>query len=211
MISAARREARASHKPHNAARAVFVRSAMDRLVENYEKSLRAQGHTVIPEDRPDLLADLRNDPEVKRQLNLAWLPYTPQGFLKILFSRPDRLREAAPRSLADRVDRSHAPRTPPGRSRTCRTSRRGLRSCLGEDAAPAEAKARDDAERRRADVEYAREVIENVDTSGIIRADDLADQARRSRDGRTLAERASSSAAGPTAMSWSTRPRNTPP
>ena len=52
IIAAARREARASHKPHNAARAVFVRAAMDRLVEKYEKALRAQGHTVVPEDRP---------------------------------------------------------------------------------------------------------------------------------------------------------------
>ena len=191
MISAARREARASHKPHNAARAVFVRSAMDRLVENYEKSLRAQGHTVIPEDRPDLLADLRNDPEVKRQLNLAWLPYTPQGFLKILFSRPDRLREAAPRSLADRVELLARPKDSPWTVEDVPLLDE-VAELLGEDAAPAEAKARDDAERRRADVEYAREVIENVDTSGIIRAEDLADQVGHIRDGRTLAERASS-------------------
>src|SRR5699024_9587894 len=103
-IRAARREARASHKPHNTARAVFGRAAMDRLVEAYEESLRARGRTIVPEDRPDLLSDLRHDPEVRRQLNLAWLPYTPQGFLRILLSRPDRLREAAPRAIADRVE-----------------------------------------------------------------------------------------------------------
>src|SRR5699024_3156694 len=103
VIRAARREARASHKPHNTARAVFVRAAMDRLVENYEESLRAQGHTVIPEARPDVLADLRHDPEVRRQLNLASQPYTPQGLLRILSSRHDRMREAAPRAIADRV------------------------------------------------------------------------------------------------------------
>lgn len=190
-IRAARREARASHKPHNSARTVFVRAALDRLVENYESSLRAQGHTVIPEDRPDLLSDLRNDPEIKRQLNLAWLPYTPQGFLRILLSRPDRLRAAAPRALADRVDLLVRPKDSPWTIEDIPLLDE-VAELLGEDSAPAEARARDDAERRRSEVEYARKVIENIDTSGIIRAEDLADQVGRIRDGRTLAERASS-------------------
>src|SRR5699024_12670468 len=98
-VRAARREARLSHKPHNSSRSVVARAALDRLVERYEQALQAAGRTVIPEDRPDLLSDLRHDREVRRQLNLAWLPYTPQGFLRILLSRPDRLRAAAPRSI----------------------------------------------------------------------------------------------------------------
>ncbi|MGO3288193.1 HelD family protein [Brachybacterium sp.] len=191
VIRAARREARATHKPHNSARAVFVRAAMDRLVDKYEKSLRSQGHTVIPEDRADLLADLRNNPEVKRQLNLAWLPYTPQGFLRILFSRPERLRAVAPHSLADRVELLVRPKDAPWTVEDVPLLDE-VAELLGEDSAPAEARARDDAERRKADVDYARRVIENVDTSGMIRAEDLADQVSQVRDGRTLAERASS-------------------
>jgi DNA helicase IV len=190
MLRAARREARATHKPHNAARAVFVRAAMDRLVDAYERALTAQGSTVVPEDRPDLLSDLRGDPEVKRQLNLAWLPYTPQGFLRILFSRPDRLRAAAPRALAAQVELLVRPKDSPWTVEDVPLLDE-VAELLGEDAAPAEAKARDDAERRRADVEYARKVIENIDTSGIVRAEDLADQVGQIRDGRTLAERAS--------------------
>ncbi|MGO1198884.1 MAG: HelD family protein [Dermabacteraceae bacterium] len=189
-IRSARREARGTHKPHNTARAVFVRAAMDRLAESYEKALRAQGHTVIPEDRPDLLSDLRNDPEVKRQLNLAWLPYTPQGFLRILFSRPDRLRQAAPRSLADQVGLLVRPKDSPWTVEDVPLLDE-VAELLGEDSAPAEARARDDADRRRSEVEYARKVIENIDTSGMIRAEDLADQVGHVRDGRTLAERAS--------------------
>ncbi|MEO2098952.1 MAG: ATP-binding domain-containing protein, partial [Brachybacterium sp.] len=191
MLRAARREARATHKPHNAARAVFVRAAMDRLVEAYERALVAQGSTIVPEDRPDLLSDLRHDPEVKRQLNLAWLPYTPQGFLRILFARPDRLRAAAPRSLAGRVDLLVRPKDSPWTVEDVPLLDE-VAELLGEDSAPAEAKAKDDAEKRRADVEYARKVIENIDTSGIVRAEDLADQVGQIRDGRTLAERASS-------------------
>src|SRR5699024_4374201 len=163
---------------------------MDRLVEAYERALVAQGSTIVPEDRPDLLSDLRHDPEVKRQLNLAWLPYTPQGFLRILFARPDRLRAAAPRSLAGRVDLLVRPKDSPWTVEDVPLLDE-VAELLGEDAAPAEAKARDDAERRRADVEYARKVIENIDTSGIVRAEDLADQVGHIRDGRTLAERAS--------------------
>lgn len=191
MIRAARREARATHKPHNAARAVFVRAAMDRLVQEYERVLTAQGSTIVPEDRPDLLSDLRHDPEVKRWLNLAWLPYTPQGFLRILFSRPDRLRAAAPRSLAGQVELLVRPKDSPWTVEDVPLLDE-VAELLGEDAAPAEAKAMDVAEKRRADVEYARKVIENIDTSGIVRAEDLADQVGQIRDGRTLAERASS-------------------
>ena len=191
MLRAARREARATHKPHNAARAVFVRAAMDRLVEAYERALTAQGSTVVPEDRPELLSDLRHDPEVRRSLNMAWLPYTPQGFLRILFSRPERLRAAAPRALAGQVDLLVRPKDSPWTVEDVPLLDE-VAELLGEDAAPAEAKARDEAERRRADVEYARKVIENIDTSGIVRAEDLADQVGRIRDGRTLAERATS-------------------
>src|SRR5699024_7925264 len=117
-VRAARREARLSHKPHNTSRSVFVRAALDRLVERYEQALQAAGRTVIPEDRPDLLSDLRHDREVRRQLNLAWLPYTPQGFLRILLSRPDRLRAAAPRSIAGQVELLCVARSRPGPSRT---------------------------------------------------------------------------------------------
>lgn len=189
-LRAARREARATHRPHNDARTVFVRAALDRLVERYETALRAHGRTVVPEDRPDLLADLRHDPTVRRTLNLAWLPYTPQGFLRVLLSRPERLREAAPRELAGQVERLVRDKDAPWTVEDVPLLDE-VAELLGEDSAPEEARARDAAERRAADVDYARRVLENVDTSGIVRAEDLADQVTRVRDGRTLAERAS--------------------
>lgn len=188
-VRAARREARASHKPHNAARTVFVRAALDRLVERYEAALRRAGRTIVPEDRPDLLADLRHDPEVRRSLNLCWLPYTPQGFLRILLSRPDRLRDAAPRVLAPQVELLVREKEAEWTIEDIPLLDE-LAELLGEDAAPDEAKAAEAARSRSEDVEYARKVIENIDTSGIIRAEDLADHVGYVRDGRTLAERA---------------------
>ena len=189
-VRAARREARASHRPHNAARAVFVRAALNRLVDRFEKALAAEGRTVVPEDRPDLLADLRSDPDVRRALNLAWLPYTPQNFLRILLSRPDRLREAAPRALAEEVALLVRDKDEPWTVEDVPLLDE-VAELLGEDDAPDAARARDAAARRAADVEYARRVLENVDSSGIVRAEDLADQVTRVRDGRSLAERAS--------------------
>lgn len=190
-VRGARREARSGHKPHNAARAVFVRAALNRLVTRYEKALAAEGRTVVPEDRGDLLADLRSDPDVRRALNLAWLPYSPQGFLRILLSRPDRLQEAAPRSLADHVHLLVRGKDEPWTVEDVPLLDE-VAELLGEDSAPDEARAQEAASRRAADVEYARRVLENVDSSGIVRAEDLADQVTRVRDGRSLAERASS-------------------
>src|SRR5690606_37006579 len=63
---------------------------------------------------------------------------------------------------------------------------------LGEDESVARAEAERRRERRDQDVSYAREVLENIDTTGIVRAEDLADQMARVQDGRTLAERARS-------------------
>ncbi|WP_343068415.1 HelD family protein [Brachybacterium halotolerans] len=190
ILAEARREARSTHKPHNAARAVFVRAALDRLVQQYEAELSRRGTTVIPEDRPGYLDDLRRDPEVRRALNLAWLPYTPESFLRVLFAHPERLRAAAPRSLAgadlDLLVRSKdAPWTIEDVPLLDEVA-----ELLGEDDQVQQADAERSRRRREADLDYAREVIENIDTSGIVRDEDLADRMDRASDGRTLAERA---------------------
>lgn len=190
-VRAARREARATHKPHNAARAVFVRAALDRLTDSYARALRREGRTVLPEDRPDLLADLRHDADVRRALNLAWLPYDPQDFLRILFSRPERLRAAAPRALARSVQLLERPKNAPLTVEDVPLIDE-LAELLGDDDAPGRRSRRQDDDSRADEraLGYAREVLENIDTSGIIRAEDLAAQVGQVRDGRTLAERA---------------------
>lgn len=188
-VRAARREARASHRPHNAARTVFARSVLERLADRYEEALRRAGRTVLPEDRPDLLSDLRHDPSVRRAVNLAWLPYTPQQFLRILFAHPERLRAAAPRSLAPHVHLLVRQKDAPWTVEDVPLLDE-VAELLGHDDAPDEALARDARAARERDVDYARAVLENVDTSGMVRAEDLAAQMARVRDGRSLAERA---------------------
>lgn len=189
-IQRARREARATHRPHNEARAVFVRAALDSLVRSYEEALRRDGHTVIPEDRPGHLQDLRTDDDVRRTLNLAWLPYSPESFLRILFAHPERLRQAAPASLKrEDLDLLVRPKDSPWTIEDIPLLDE-VAELLGGDE-QVRRRPGDDAE-RSADVAYARDVLENVDPDGIVSAEDLADQVRRVRDSRTLAERASS-------------------
>jgi DNA helicase IV len=189
-VEAARREARATHKPHNQARAVFVRAVLERLLDAFASALETQGQTILPEDRPDLLADLRGDPEIRRAVNLAWMPYTPEGFLRILLSRPERLRSAAPRALSGR-DLEHLVR-PKDSPLTIEDVPLldELAELLGQDEAAERQEAERRGRKRDQDIEYAREVIENIDTSGMIRAEDLADSVANRGDGRSLAERA---------------------
>ena len=190
-IRAARREARSTHRPHNEARTVFVRAALDRLVVRYEQALRSRGHTIVPEDRPGHLSDLREHPEVRRALNLAWLPYTPESFLRILLSRPERLRAAAPASLPrESLALLHRPKDSPWTVEDIPLLDE-VAELLGGDGELQRTAAARAQSQREGDVAYAREVLESFDTSGMVRAEDLADHVGRTRDGRTLAERAS--------------------
>jgi DNA helicase IV len=190
IVSRARKEARAGGRQHNAARAVFTRVVLEALVQQYQDALQTSGNVVVPEDRPQLLADLRSDPTVRRTLNLAWMPYSPESFLRILLSHPERLRAAAPRqfSPAD-LDALARPKDRPWTIEDIPLLDE-LAELLGQDDAAAQAEAARRTRARDADVDYAREVLENVDESGIVRAEDLADRAARPTDARTLAERA---------------------
>ena len=190
LIRDARRDARATHRPHNQARTVFIRAALERLVELYEQALIAHGNTVLPEDRADLLADLRGDRDVQRTLNLAWLPYTPEMFLRVLFAHPERLRDAAPKGMsaatAARLARAKdAPWTVEDVPLLDEVA-----ELLGEDEAVERAQAERDRRTAREDIDYARRVLEDLDPEGLVQAEDLAERMASSHDRRTLAERA---------------------
>jgi DNA helicase IV len=91
----ARQRARSSGRPHNAARETFARSMLDHLVDRYA---RAQSLDLRddPETRSDLLADLRDSIDVRRAVNLAWMPQTPERLLAELWRDPQVLAEVAP-------------------------------------------------------------------------------------------------------------------
>lgn len=86
MVNASMQRARASRKPHNAARRVFVIDILERLA-----ALLAQArHQDLDSRRDMLLDDLRSSRDVRREVNLAWMPLTPTQVLADLYDNPDR-------------------------------------------------------------------------------------------------------------------------
>src|SRR5699024_12249675 len=108
---------------------------------------------------PARLSDLRPDRDARRPLRLAWLPYTPPGCRRILLSLPERLRAAAPRSIAGQVELLVRGKESPWTIEDIPLLDE-VAELLGEDDAPQEAQGREDQGRRDADVDYARKVIE---------------------------------------------------
>ena len=92
VVHAARRQARASRRPHNVAREIFLVALLDDLVERLAE---ARGVDVTESRRPVLLEDLRSSRDVRRELNLLWMPVTPQRLLADLYADRRRLDNAA--------------------------------------------------------------------------------------------------------------------
>ena len=52
----------------------------------------------ITSRREELIEDLRDATDVKREINLAWMPLTPQQVISDLWADPQRLQLAAPKA-----------------------------------------------------------------------------------------------------------------
>ena len=97
MVSAARDRARASRRPHNLARRTFALTLLDSLARQLAdaRNVDLDGH------RDVLIGDLRDARDVRREVNLAWMPVTPEQLLSDLYADPARLAAAAPSMRAD--------------------------------------------------------------------------------------------------------------
>ena len=106
VVLEARSRARQSGRPHNEARTAFVRHVLDDLAQQLAT---ARGLEAGGDDRGDLLAELRAEVAVRREVNLLWMPLTAQGLVADLFARPDRLAAAAQGLLTRReqIGRAH--------------------------------------------------------------------------------------------------------
>ncbi|NIZ93472.1 HelD family protein [Kineococcus rubinsiae] len=186
-VVSARTRARRSHRPHNEARVVFVREVLTVLVNQL-----ARGRGVdLGEEREDLLTELRENVDVRREVNLLWMPLTPQKVLGALYRNPSLLARVAPQFGADERGELFRETT-----RTWTESDVPLLDELAELLGTSEEAGR--AERRDAEreeqVAYARKVLEDFEASGVgnplVSPELLAD--RFSTDGPTgtVAERA---------------------
>ncbi|KSW29175.1 AAA family ATPase [Cellulomonas sp. B6] len=185
-VAGAIARARRQHRPHNVARVTFVRDMLARLADQYVKQL---AWDVPPEDRAEIVEDLRTTREIRIALNLAWMPLTPQGLLTDLWTKPQRLAAAAPglsdderRLLARPADAPWTPADVPLLDEAA--------ELLGEDDQAARAQARADAERRTQELEYARQVLRSTGAGDLVSAEALADRFASSGPSLTTAERA---------------------
>jgi DNA helicase IV len=178
--------ARRNHRPHNMARVTFVREMLSRLADQYVEQL---GYPVPADERGEILEELRTTRDIRVALNLAWMPLTPQKLVEDLYAKPARLAAAAPElSRRDRAllrREAGAPWTPADVPLLDEAA-----ELLGEDDQAARAQARADAERRTAEVEYARRVLASSGNQGLVSAELLADRFAATGPRLTTAERA---------------------
>lgn len=182
-------KARRSGRPHNLARVVFVREMLARLATQYVTGL---GYPVPPEDRADIIEELRTTREIRIALNLAWMPLTPQRLVEDLFTRPARLAEAAPAlSPAERALLQREPGAPWTPADVPLLDEAA--ELLGEDDQAARAQAAQEAKRRSDELDYARQVLSSTGAGGgMVNAEMLAERFATTGPSLTTAERAAS-------------------
>jgi DNA helicase IV len=186
-VSDAIARARRTHKPHNLARAAFVRDMLDRLTDQYRDFT---GAPLSGEDRASVFEDLRSDRDVRVALNIAWLPITPEKLVRDLYAKPHRLAEAAPELTArERRLLFREPDAPWTESDVPILDE--AYELLGEDDSLALAEARNREAERAREVEYARNVLSTTGAGdGLVDAETLASRFAASGPSLTTAERA---------------------
>lgn len=185
-VSEAIARARRNHRPHNLARVTFVREMLSRLAEQYVTQL---GYPLAPDERGEVLEELRSDRGVRIALNLAWMPTTPQKLIEDLFAKPARLAAAAPGlSATDRALLAREPGAPWTPADVPLLDEAA--ELLGEDDQAARTQARADTANRTAELEYARQVLASSGNEGLVSAELLADRFASTGPRLTTAERA---------------------
>ena len=92
MVRSARSRARATGKPHNEARETFVKILLKELTAALDEQLNKAAGRVV--ERPYLQDDVRASLDVRRALNLAWMPLSPETLIRSLFSKEHYLESA---------------------------------------------------------------------------------------------------------------------
>ena len=180
-------KARRTGRPHNLARTVFVREMLSKLAQQYIVDL---GSPIAPEDRAEILEELRTTREIRIALNLAWMPLTAQKLVEDLWSKPRRLQQAgACLSTSDRRLLSREP----GAAWTIADVPLldEAAELLGEDDQAARAQEGLDARRRADELAYARQVLSSSGAgNGMVNAEMLASRFAETGPRLTTAERA---------------------
>ncbi|RCG20130.1 helicase [Sphaerisporangium album] len=200
VCETARGRALRSRRPHNQARAVFVRQVLGALAKQAAKAL---GRGMLDEsDLADLREELRTEPAVKSALNRLWPYLTPQQLLLGLYGSRERM-EYAGLGAAERDLLFRAPR--PGRDQWTEADvplldeaaellgdidPLVLRAAATQAEEELAAARRAEEAQRDSELTYAREVLELTGMSDILDAERFAARHRDDEIHLTTAERA---------------------
>jgi DNA helicase IV len=190
-VAASRGRARASGAPHNEARVTFVKDMLRHLAGLLAAAL---GQVLDDDLRKELDADLRDSRDVRVNLNLLWMPLSPEPFLRDLLAVPVRLQRAAPELSAREREMLWRDRERPWTVSDVPLLDE-LAELLGDDGEAARAQAQQDRADRASELEYARGVMQIVGATpqGMkATAEMLADRFRATDGAATVAERAES-------------------
>jgi len=192
-VEQARSRAQQSRKPHNVARVRFVGDLLERLAARLAKALKVD---LDADTRPELINALRNSADVRRELNLCWMPLTPERLLRDLYADADALAGLTPRWSAAERQTLHRPRSAPWTPADVALLDEAA-ELLGADEAQLDETARTAAAERAHEVEYAGRVLDMIadmepDAPRMTTADALAERYEATVDRRVLVDEAAS-------------------
>jgi DNA helicase IV len=160
---------------------------------SFHQATAASPGDVVRRHRDDLLEELRDSPDVRRELNLSWMPLTPEQLLRDLFASPEMLADATPDLSPEQ--RSLLLRDPAAPWTVADVALLDeAAELLGEDDAAARLAARRASAQRAADVGFAQASLQSSGGGGLPRvsAETLAARFADSGPSLTVAERAES-------------------
>jgi len=171
VVVAARAHARRNRRPHNLARVGYVKEILDGLASQYARLLGVQ---LSADNRVEMLADLRESADVRREVNLTWMPLTPQGLVESLLADPTRLRAAAPYLDDAQLALLQRDRGAPWTVSDIPLLEEAA-ELLGDDDTGGYELKRQAAQQRQSEIEYARGALQiSGGAGGLVTAETLA-------------------------------------
>jgi len=181
-VREAQARARRDGKPHNEARAAFAKEMINRLTRQVVDQL---GPEIEDDDRKEISRDLRDDRDLRVAINLCWLPLTPQQLLRDLYAKPHLLAACASR-MSSR-ERALLLRDADSPFTDADVPLLDEAAELLGDLPHAARKSTDN----KAELRYAKEVLDIFGGDGMVTAEMLADRMKAPVSRKTVAERAS--------------------
>lgn len=183
-LKEAQARARREGKPHNQARATFAKDMIARLTDQLMEQLESH---LDADDRRELERDVRDSKAVRIALNLSWMPVSPTTLVRDLLSQPHLLDHAAGRFDQAERDALLRPASAPFSEADIPLLDEAA-ELLGD--MPGERARKRGNEASEEEIEYARSVLEGMDSDGMVTAEDLAARMKGSQTRMTVAERA---------------------